>query len=133
MKGETTDPSAPGADLTQLETDVDSDNDKAPSHRPGIFYRMFHSKRKVRDAVEKWRLSRDNSLRRLLPKIDFTPKVVVNELGDSSVNLSARAWVKTGDYWNVFYDLNERIYTELPKAAGISFPFPQMDVHVNNN
>lgn len=131
MKGETTDPSAPGADITRLQSEFDAPVDDVTSHRPGLFYRMFHSKRKVTEAVEKWRVSRDNNLLRLLPTIDFTPKVVVAELGDSSVNLSARAWVKTGDYWNVFYDLNERIYTELPKSAGISFPFPQMDVHVN--
>lgn len=56
------------------------------------------------------------------------PKVVVNELADSSVNLKVTAWVGSADYWGVFYDINERVYTELP-AAGVSFPFPQLDVH----
>ena len=50
-------------------------------------------------------------------------------MADSSVNLSIRAWVKNGDYWNVFFEHNERFYKELPKA-GINFPFPQMDVHL---
>ncbi|MDE6085812.1 MAG: mechanosensitive ion channel [Muribaculaceae bacterium] len=133
MKGETTDPSAPGADITKLETEIDDTPAQETVHKPGLFYRMFHNKKKVQDAVDKWQLSRDKSLRSLLPTIDFTPKVYVNELADSSVNLTARAWVKTADYWGVYYDMNERIYTELPKASGISFPFPQMDVHVSNN
>ena len=53
-------------------------------------------------------------------------------LADSSVNLSARAWVKNGDYWNVFFENNEKFYKQLPEK-GINFPFPQMDVHVKNN
>lgn len=59
------------------------------------------------------------------------PVVVVSELADSSVNLSARAWVKTPDYWGVFFNFNETFYNQLPSKAGVSFPFPQMDVHVN--
>ncbi|TNE54770.1 MAG: mechanosensitive ion channel [Bacteroidetes bacterium] len=53
----------------------------------------------------------------------------LGELGDSSVNITARAWVKVNDYWPVFFDMNERVYTEFPKS-GLSIPFPQMDVHV---
>ena len=36
---------------------------------------------------------------------------------------------KNGDYWNVFFEHNEEFYKELPKH-GLSFPFPQMDVHM---
>jgi len=53
----------------------------------------------------------------------------LGELGDSSVNITTRAWVKTADYWGVFFDMNERVYTEF-EAAGLSIPFPQMDVHI---
>ena len=59
---------------------------------------------------------------------DPAPVVWVAALADSSVNLSIRAWVKNGDYWNVFFEHNEEFYKELPKH-GLSFPFPQMDVH----
>lgn len=45
------------------------------------------------------------------------------------MNLSIRAWVKNGDYWTVFFEHNEEFYKELPKQ-GLSFPFPQMDVHM---
>lgn len=58
--------------------------------------------------------------------------VRVAALADSSVNLTVRAWVANADYWDVFFEYNERFYKELP-AAGISFPFPQMDVHVKND
>jgi small conductance mechanosensitive channel len=53
----------------------------------------------------------------------------VGELGDSSVNITVRAWVKTEDYWNVFFAMNERVYNEFGDA-GLSIPFPQMDVHM---
>ena len=55
--------------------------------------------------------------------------VFVKSLADSSVILTVRAWVRSADYWGVFFDMNERMYNELPKA-GINFPFPQMDVHL---
>ena len=58
--------------------------------------------------------------------------MLVNELGASSVDLQVRAWVKSADYWTVFFYYNELFYNELPKY-GISFPFPQLDVHVNGS
>lgn len=57
------------------------------------------------------------------------PTIAVAELGDSSVNLVVRPWVKTEDYWTVRFDLTEKIKQELDKA-GISIPFPQRDVHL---
>lgn len=63
---------------------------------------------------------------------ETAPVVWVAALADSSVNLTVRAWVANADYWDVFFEYNERFYKELP-AAGISFPFPQMDVHVKND
>jgi small conductance mechanosensitive channel len=59
------------------------------------------------------------------------PTVLVDALADSSVNLIVRAWVRSCDYWDVFYAYNERIYSELPRHD-IHFPFPQMDVHINH-
>lgn len=65
-----------------------------------------------------------------LPAPDLSPTVVVAEMADSAVKLQVRAWTDTGNYWDLFYTFNERIYKELPEA-GIHFPFPQMDVHIN--
>jgi small conductance mechanosensitive channel len=58
--------------------------------------------------------------------------VVLDKLGASSVDLKVRAWVRSEDYWTVYYTINQRIYTELPRP-GLSFPFPQLDVHISNN
>lgn len=60
---------------------------------------------------------------------DTPPVVYVKNLGESSVDLSIRAWVANGDYWGLYFDMNEKMYKELP-SKGINFPFPQMDVHV---
>lgn len=51
------------------------------------------------------------------------------ELGDSSVNLACRVWVKNDDYWGVYFDIQERVYNEFGDA-GLNIPFPQMDVHL---
>lgn len=57
------------------------------------------------------------------------PAVFINELADSSVNLTVRAWAPSSQYWNIYFAVNERIYHDLP-LAGIEFPFPQLDVHL---
>ena len=57
--------------------------------------------------------------------------VGVMEMADSSINLVVRPWVKTEDYWNVFFSLNENIKLRLD-AEGISIPFPQADIHLYN-
>lgn len=59
------------------------------------------------------------------------PFVAVQKLADSAVTFIVRVWVTGADYWPVQFDLNERIYTELPQA-GIKFPFPQLDVHMHH-
>ena len=41
---------------------------------------------------------------------------------------ASAVWVKTADYWNVLYDINEIVYTTFNKE-GIGFPFPQLTVH----
>lgn len=60
------------------------------------------------------------------------PMVVVAELANSAVILKARAWCANDDYWGLFWDINEKIYKQLP-TEGIHFPFPQMDVHIKQN
>ena len=62
---------------------------------------------------------------------DPTPTIAVANLGDSSVDLAVRPWVKTGDYWDVLFDLTEQIKLTFDEEA-ISFPYPQQDVHMYN-
>ena len=56
--------------------------------------------------------------------------IAVSALADSSVNFVVRPWVKTSDYWGVMFDLTEAIKKRFDKD-GISFPFPQQDVHLH--
>ena len=56
--------------------------------------------------------------------------VAVAELADSSVNIVVRPWVKSGDYWGVFFDFHKNC-KEAFDAAGIDIPFPQTVVHLN--
>ena len=66
------------------------------------------------------------------PAVLETPKSVVqvSELADSSVNFICRPWVKTADYWNVYWDVTRAVKEQFD-AAGISIPFPQTDVHIH--
>ncbi len=59
---------------------------------------------------------------------DPAPLVAVAELADSSVNFNVRPWCKTEDYWNVYFDIHEKVKLTFD-AEGISIPYPQMDIH----
>lgn len=61
---------------------------------------------------------------------DPQPVVQVHELADSSVNLVVRPWVKTEDYWDVYWDLTRQVKEEFDRE-GISIPFPQRDIHLH--
>lgn len=100
-------------------------------HKPGFWSRIFGNRDKVKEALQRWENSRNSQLLALKPQVVRDPYVTVEALGASSVDLKARAWVKTADYWSVFYDYNELIYSTLP-SHGVNFPFPQMDVHLKN-
>lgn len=56
------------------------------------------------------------------------PVIVLGSLADSSVNMTVRVWVKSEDYWNVFFQTNETIYNEFNRL-GINFPYPQLTIH----
>ena len=59
---------------------------------------------------------------------DPAPFVALHALDASSVNVIIRAWVKSEDYWGVYFDMNKTIYSVFNKE-GIGFPFPQLTVH----
>jgi small conductance mechanosensitive channel len=57
------------------------------------------------------------------------PFIKVGELGDSSVNFVVRVWVKTEDYWNVFFDTTENVKLAFDQNK-INIPYPQRDLHL---
>lgn len=61
---------------------------------------------------------------------DPAPTIGVLALADSSVNFAVRPWVKTADYWDVFFSTQENIKKRFD-AEGICIPFPQRDVHLH--
>ena len=61
---------------------------------------------------------------------DPAPTVFITELGESSINFAVRPWVNTDDLWPVKWDMNQKVKLAFDEA-GLSIPFPQMDLHVH--
>lgn len=122
--------------LSQLEEEVKEEGQEerqpvAEEKRP--WYKRWFSRRKkpvTMTLVQK--IEEQNAkLRASLPKADRSPFVALKTLNSSSIDLVARAWTQSSSYWDVYFQMNERFYNELPKA-GLNFPFPQLDVHLNH-
>jgi small conductance mechanosensitive channel len=60
---------------------------------------------------------------------DPEPVIRLHNLGESSVDFIVRPWVRTTDYWEVYWDITRKV-KERFDAEGISIPFPQRDVHI---
>ena len=58
------------------------------------------------------------------------PVISLSELADSSVNFVVRPWVNAADYWAVLWETTESVKLKFDEA-GISIPYPQMDVHLD--
>jgi len=63
---------------------------------------------------------------------DPAPTIAVLELAESSVNFVVRPWVKTSDYWDVYFTTQENIKKRFDEE-GITIPFPQQDLHIDNS
>lgn len=61
---------------------------------------------------------------------DPAPMVRMVRQDDSAIIFLARGWVGSGDYWDVTWDINERVFDAM-RENGIDIPFPQMDVHLD--
>ncbi|MDD4746983.1 MAG: mechanosensitive ion channel [Salinivirgaceae bacterium] len=55
----------------------------------------------------------------------------LSELGGSSVNFSVKVWVNSPDYWDVFFEMNEKVYKRFGDY-NLHIPFPQMDIHLHD-
>ena len=62
-------------------------------------------------------------------KEENPPTVVISNLGESAVIVSIRCWVEHTNYWKTLYWGYEEIYKSF-NAAGIQFPYPQLDIHM---
>ena len=115
--------------------DEDNADDEEPpteetAPRRSFWDHLLHRHRQAKAVIRERKERQARRLMNLQPRPDRSPKVFVDALADSSVNLTIRAWTRTANYWDVYYDYNERFYKELP-SVGIRFPFPQLDVHLD--
>ncbi|MDR3336301.1 MAG: mechanosensitive ion channel [Treponema sp.] len=60
---------------------------------------------------------------------DPAPQVLVQSLGDNSVNIALRAWAATDVYWDIYWYQMKNIKLKI-EEAGLHIPFPQRDVHI---
>ncbi|MBQ8773661.1 MAG: mechanosensitive ion channel [Muribaculaceae bacterium] len=103
--------------------------DTAPIHKKSVFKRLFcHRRPSLGRHIE----AQHAKTLATLPRVDRSPFIALSSLSASSVDITVRAWTRSEFFWNVYFDINEKIYKELPKH-GINFPFPQMDVHILQN
>lgn len=118
------------------EQTVEEEDDDCPPDDPdceekekSFWNRLLHRKRKKEQEIK-------NKIRKktTLPSttnlnVSRPPFVAITELADSSVNFVIRAWTHSSNYWDLYFNMTERFYEELPQN-GFEFPFPQMDVHI---
>lgn len=108
----------------------DCEEQTEPVRKPWYNRLLHYHRKRVNKKIQEMRDKAEEAAQSQMEKIDRGPTVTLDNLNSSSVDLKARAWARTEFYWPVFYEVNERIYNELPKA-GLHFPFPQMDVHIS--
>lgn len=105
-------------------------HDQAAEKKRGWLYRMFHrQKDKLTSAASEHKATLDMPVA-IPQKVERAPFVGLQEMGDSAIVFTVRAWTHSSNYWPLYFDLNERFYTEL-QERGFSFPFPQLDVHLD--
>ena len=118
-----------------LEQEAELEDDCPPEdpdcHEPP---RSFWDKILFRNRKKKEEIKEKIKKKTTLPSttnlnVSRPPFVAITALADSSVNFVIRAWTHQSNYWDLYFDMNERFYKELPEN-GFEFPFPHLDVHL---
>lgn len=111
------------------EEDCPPDDPECIEERKSWWYRLWH-RNKVRKEAIKNKIKKKTTLPSTTNlNVSRPPFVAITQLADSSVNFVIRAWTHNSNYWDLYFDMTERFYQELPEN-GFEFPFPQMDVHI---
>lgn len=115
------------------EPDSDNSEDDNDDDEPKTFLgKLFETKKHKASRLQKKLRKRVGIADAPVINVDRSPFVALGEMGDSSINITVRAWTHSSNYWGLFFDMNKSFYIELPKR-GFEFPFPQLDVHLSNN
>ena len=115
---------------SQKENDCPEDDpDCDPDEPKGNWWKkMLYRRKKKQEQIKKNIIKKTTISSPQLLNVSRPPFVGLSDLADSSIVLTVRAWTHKSNYWDLFFQMNERLYTELPER-GFSFPFPQLDVH----
>ena len=62
--------------------------------------------------------------------LDPAPMAVITSYGDSAINYSLRLWVKNADYWDVYFQVNQRV-KDIFDEQGIQMTYPHINVHLD--
>ncbi len=125
-RGRSADEAREEAKANGEKTDEDDDLSRPASWWGRVTESRSHKRRRHANDMRAGQ-DPDNTTR---TKADCAPFVGLNEMADSSINLTVRAWTHSSNYWGLYFDMNARFFTQLPKE-GFSFPFPQLDVHLD--
>lgn len=114
-----------------LEKDEENREDALEYSEQKNWWQRWREKHKRKHAEIRKTLAESSTLTHdiVLEKVDRSPFVGLGEMADNSINFTVRAWTHSSNYWPLYYEMNKRFYIEL-QAAGFSFPFPQLDVHM---
>ena len=116
----------------EVNDDIEIDNASAEDlEAPKTWFgRLFESKKHKRLRIKADIRTKIGLSQIEKPMTDCSPFVGLSEMADSSINLTVRAWTHSSNYWPLFFEMNKVFYTNLPKQ-GFSFPFPQLDIHLD--
>ena len=114
----------------QQEKDCPEDDpDCDPDEPKGWWKRLLYRRRKKQIEIKKKLAKKTTIYTPLNTQLSCPPFVGLHDLADSSIVFAVRAWTHKTNYWPLFFEMNQRFYTELPQR-GFSFPFPQLDLHI---
>lgn len=115
---------------TRTEEEIDAQmHEDEVYQRPSTWIgRVFESKKHKLRRLHNEQIAENKQLPDDVDIELYKPFVGLDQMADSSINIAVRAWTNSSDYWPVYFEMNRRFFTELPKL-GFSFPFPQLDVH----
>lgn len=116
--------------MSPEEDDCPEGDEECEEEKRSFWHKLFH-RHKTRKQEIRQKIRKKTSLPSSSMNLNesFPPVVAIMEMADSSVNLVVRAWTHKTNYWDLYFDMNERFYKELPEN-GLSFPFPQLDLHI---
>lgn len=111
------------------ENDCPPDDPDCEEVHRSWWYRLWHKNNQKKEELKRKIQSKTSIKLNNNLNVSRPPFVAITELADSSVNFVVRAWTHNENYWNLYFDMNERFYKEFPEHD-LPFPFPQLDVHL---